>query len=179
MNVAFIDGEMSNLSADYGQMLCWCVCLYDTQKEGPGKVKTFTIGNYKHRRWDDKALVEAIRDDIQQYDLIVSWNGIKFDVPFLNTRLKYWGLKEVKVKRHKDLLYTSRYKLRLSNNKLDTVAKYLGCKVHKTSVDPARWTMALGGHHKSYQYIIDHCQRDVKVLAEVYTHLKDVMGEVK
>lgn len=179
MKVAFVDGEMSNLSADYGQLLCWCNCLYDTEKEGPGKVFTYKLHDYSKHRWDDKKLAMQIRDAIESFDLIVSWNGIKFDIPFLNTRLKYWGMKEVKVKRHKDLLYTSRFKLRLSNNKLDTVARYLGCKVEKTSVDPARWTMALGGHKESYNYIIDHCQRDVKVLAEVYAQLKDVMGEVK
>jgi len=179
MRVVFIDGEMSNLSADYGQLLCWCHCEYDPIKDRPGKLTTFTLHDYRGKRWDDLSLAKEITTALQQYDLIVSWNGIKFDLPFLNTRLQYWKQREAKVKRHKDLLYTARYKLRLSNNKLDTVARYLGCSVEKTSVDPARWTMALGGHYPSYQYIVDHCQRDVRVLGEVYSKLKDLMGEVK
>lgn len=179
MRIVFTDGEMSNLSADYGQLLCACACDYSSKPPYYTKLKTFTLGDYHGKRWNDKSLAKEWRDYLEDASIIVTWNGIKFDVPYLDTRLQRWGMKEAKIKRHKDLLYTARYKLRLSNNKLDTVAKFVGCKTSKTSIDPARWTMAMGGHLPSYRYIIDHCQRDIKVLAEVWEKLQDLVGEIK
>ena len=114
---------------------------------------------------------------------VVTWNGLKFDVPFLETRLRRWGLGPLAIARHKDLLYTARYKLRLHANKLDDVAEHLGVRrkygVAKTKLEPERWTMALGGHEPSYRYIVTHCQEDVKVLACVWQEIKHLVTEIK
>lgn len=179
MRIAFTDGEMSNLSADFGQLLCACVCEYKPSAPYYTNLRTFTLKDYEKRRWDDKSLALQWRDALEQYDIVVTWNGIKFDVPFLNTRLQRWGCKEVRVQRHKDLMYTARYKLRLSSAKLETVSKFYNVEDEKTKMEPERWTMAMGGHKASYNYIIDHCKRDVKVLAQVWEKSKHLVVEIK
>lgn len=179
MRVGFTDGEMSNLAADFGQLLCACICEYKPSPPFYTGLRTFTLHDYTDRRWDDRSLAREWRNAMEEFDIIVTWNGIKFDVPFLNTRLRRWGDKEVLIKHHKDLMYTARYKLRLSNAKLDTVAQFLRCKVHKTPMQMERWTMAMGGHEPSYGYILRHCQNDVKVLAEVWEKSKHLVTEIK
>ena len=180
MKTCFTDGEMSNLAADYGQLLCACICDYDPgEPNGVGHVWTYTLKNYGSKRWDDKSLAKEWRDHLQEYDVIVGWNSIKFDIPFLNTRLRYHGLKEVKIDHHIDLMYTAKFKLRLSSARLDTVARYLRCADEKTYLDPAHWTRAMGGHRPSYQYIIHHCRQDVKVLGQVYDKTKKLIREIK
>jgi uncharacterized protein YprB with RNaseH-like and TPR domain len=176
---AFTDGEMSNLSADFGQLLCACVVEYAADRPTGVNLRTFALGDYDKRRWDDRSLAVAWRDALEEYDVIVTWNGIRFDLPFLNTRLRRWGLRELRSPKHRDLMFTARYKLRLSNAKMDTVAQFLKCKVHKTPMQPEQWTMAMGGHHPSYRYIIRHCQNDVKVLAEAWAKMKHLVGEIK
>lgn len=179
MRIAFTDGEMSNLSADFGQLLCACIVEYDPHHITGANLQTFTLADYDGKRWNDKGLAKAWRDALQEYDIMVTWNGIKFDVPFLNTRLRRWGLKELRSPRHKDLLYTARYKMRLSSNRLDNVAQFLGCQVSKTPMQPEQWTMAMGGHKPSYQYIVTHCRNDVRVLAECWERMKHLVGAIE
>lgn len=179
MKIAFMDGEMSNLSADFGQLLCACICEYKPGKPFWTKMRTFQLGNYKDKRWDDKSLAREWRDALEEYDIVASWNGIKFDVPFLNTRLERHGLREVRIAHHKDLMYTARFRLRLSSNSLDNVARFTGVEASKNRMDPEQWTKAMGGHRPSYDYILGHCQRDVKVLAQVWEKTKHLITDIK
>jgi hypothetical protein len=179
MRIAFTDGEMSNLSADFGQLLCACIVEYCPERSTGRRLQTFLLDDYERRRWDDRSLALRWRNALEQYDLIVTYNGIQFDIPFLNTRLRRWGQRELRCPRHKDLLYTARYKLRLSNNQLATVARFHRCTVVKTPMEPEWWTMALGGHRPSYRYIIRHCQNDVRVLAEVWEKMKHLVGDIR
>lgn len=189
--IGFMDGEMSNLQADFGQLLCACITDYvpRTMKEIKagkkpwGPVRTFQLADYDRHRWNDRSLAIQWRDAMEEYGLIVSWNGLKFDVPFLETRLRRWGLQGPAIKRHKDLLYTARYKLRLASNSLDSVSTHLGIHdkygIAKTKMEPERWTMALGGHKPSFNYIIHHCQLDVKVLAAVWQETSHLVTEIR
>lgn len=180
VKTCFFDFEMSNLSADFGQLLCGCFCHYDPgRKDGVGRVETFQLRDYKVKRWDDRSLALQLRDKLQEFDLVVSWNGIKFDIPFLNTRLERYGDREVKLSHHLDLMYTARFKLRLSNASLDNVSRYLNVDDTKTKMDPSQWVKAMGGHTASYKYIIKHCILDVKVLAQVYHKTKHLVREIK
>jgi len=175
---------MSNLSADFGQLLCACIVEYNpaNPKRPWSNLQTFVLRDYKGKRWDDKSLTMAWRDAIQNYDVIVTWNGFKFDAPFLETRCRRWSIKSPVLPRHKDLLYTARYKMRLHANRLDDVAEHLRIEqkygVAKTRMEPERWTMALGGHWPSYNYIITHCQNDVKVLACVWEEIKHLVAYI-
>ena len=178
MKIAFTDGEMSNLAADYGQLLCACICEYAPKKPFYTNLRTFSLHDYKGKRWDDKQLAIEWKNALEEYDIVVTWNGVKFDIPFLNTRLQRWDEQEVRVARHKDLMYTARYKLKLSNAKLDTVARFFRSPDQKSFLDPERWTMAMGGHKESYDYIIKHCKLDVAVLAWVGEKSKHLVNEI-
>lgn len=191
MRIAFTDGEMSNLQADFGQLLCACVveCKALTPKQVKAGVKpwtnlrTFQLHDYRSKRWDDKGLAIDWRDALEEYDLIISWNGIKFDLPYLNTRLRRWGARELRSPKHKDLMYTARFKLRLASASLDSVSTFLGIHdkygIAKTRMEPERWTMAMGGHEASFRYIVTHCQLDVKVLAAVWQETKHLVTDIK
>jgi hypothetical protein len=191
MRTAITDGEMSNLSMDFGQLLCWGLADFQplTEKEikagkKPWKnLRVLELDDYQRRRWDDRGLATRVRDELSKYDLIVTWNGVRFDIPALNTRLHRWGRKEFLPKRHKDLMYTARYKLRLSNATQDNVAKFYNIEarygVAKTPMQPEQWTMALGGHYPSFRYIVRHCENDIKVLAALWQEMLPIAGEIK
>ena len=177
---------MSNLSMDFGQLLCWGIAEYQSPTKGKppwANVRVLTLQDYANKRWDDKGLALAVRRALQDYDIIVTWNGIRFDIPALNTRLGRWGAAEYIPRRHKDLMYTARYKLRLTSASQENVAKHYNIQrrygVGKTPMQPGQWTMAMGGHRPSYQYIIRHCANDIKVLAALWQEMKDIAGEIK
>lgn len=176
---------------DFGQLLCWGIADFQplTAREVKAgrkpwrNVRVFRLSNYDERRWDDRDLAVRVRDTLAEYDLIVTWNGVRFDIPALNTRLHRWGEQEFIPKRHKDLMYTARYKLRLANATQDNVATFYRIPqkfgVSKTPMRPEQWTMALGGHRPSFEYIVRHCANDVKVLAALWHEMLPIAGEIK
>src|SRR5437762_2950622 len=149
MRIAFTDGEMTNLSPRFGQLLCACILDYDPQHKQGFNLRTLKLNNFRGRRWDDKGLAMAWRDALEEYDIIVTWNGRQFDVPFLNARLARWNLRPLRSPRHEDLMYTARHHMRcmgVPNSKLATIAQHLGLPVQKSELLPEHWVMAAGGH---------------------------------
>lgn len=187
LKVAFIDLETTSLDADgWGQLLCGGICDYQPTAHGKKpwtNLRVYTLADYKNERWNDKSLAKVLINEIQKYDITVSWNGVRFDEPFLATRLREYGIKSKHWPKHKDLMYTARYKLKMANAKLDNVAEYFnihdkyGCK--KTHLNKKYWRKAIMGHVPSYRYVIKHNEEDIKVLAALWEELKDLIGEIK
>jgi uncharacterized protein YprB with RNaseH-like and TPR domain len=164
------DLETSNLSADFGVILCGVV------KPAHGRPKVFRGDEY-NRRWkamrsDDSDLVKAIVAELAKYDIWVAHNGARFDVPFLRTRLAKWGLEPLPSKKLVDPVQLARNKLRMSFNSLEAIARFLGF-TSKTQVKGDLWLQAaLDGSSEALDYIVDHCVRDVLVLEKVVGVLK-------
>lgn len=184
MNVAMLDLETSNLNADYGVILCGVFKPYK------GKAQVLRIDEtktYKDKPWDDGQLVKDILrhisgngDKKNAIDILVTYNGVMFDAPFLTSRamLTDVNLRENLQFKHIDLYWIARKKLKLHDAKLDTVARFLKCKMSKTHIDGDSWTRAMTGDKKSLDYIVDHCIKDVQVLEEVYEHMKPFIKQI-
>lgn len=178
MKVAMLDLETSNLSADYGIILC---AVFKPYMGKPVVLRLDKTKSYKNKKWDDTELVKQIQDYIKKsgLDIIVTYNGVYFDKPFLTSRIlgNFLHTDGTEIK-HIDLMWVAKKNLRLHDNKLDTVARFLKCKVAKTHIDGSTWTRALTGDRTSFDYIVDHCVKDVEVLEEVYDKLKVYVKKV-
>ncbi|MBS4534187.1 ribonuclease H-like domain-containing protein [Clostridium sp. D2Q-14] len=79
---------------------------------------------------DEKELLTKFIGIISKFDILISFNGNVFDIPFLNKRFKYNNLKySIDNKKNIDLLkVVKKYKnlLNLDNCKLKSIEKYLG-----------------------------------------------------
>jgi uncharacterized protein YprB with RNaseH-like and TPR domain len=168
------DLETTNLSADFGVILCGVV------KPAHAEARIFRADrlnrNWHKRRSDDRAIVLAIVAELSQYDIWVAHNGARFDVPFLRTRMLRWAMDPLPAKKLIDPVLLARNKLRMSYNGLEQVANHLGCN-SKTEVLPEAWLRAaLDGDSKSMNYIVKHCVQDVLVLERVIGALKAYSG---
>lgn len=168
---------MSNLNADFGIVLSGAVKEYGVDK--PHVFRIDDSPNYKKQMWDDRWVVEQIRELLRSFDILFTWNGSRFDIPFLNSRLLLHGLEPLPKKLHKDLLYTARYGLHLHSNRLASVQEFLGLAHEKSSISGTYWTKALTGDRDAMDYIIDHMERDVLVTEEVMLILKPLIKEIK
>lgn len=171
----FVDFEMTNLTANYGRFICGCIKTY--QKP----VQTFRIDQTKAGKkcaWDDSDLVAQIRDCLEQQWFITTWNGIMFDVKFLNARLMKHRLRALHKPMHKDLLFTAKGTLALSDCRLVTVQEFLELEVAKTRLDCDQWIAAAAGHSPAIDYVVEHCEHDVMVLEEVFEHLLPHVKEI-
>lgn len=173
MRTACFDLECSNLAADFGVLLCGVV-----QADGCKPRIIRPRGSPARSDNLDRDLCCRVRDELERHDILVSWNGKRFDVPFLNARLLYHGEDTLKRMKHLDLMYTARYRMHISSSRLDSVAKHLQCYHQKTQLDPTHWIRAIGGSRASMDYIVEHCVEDVAVLAECLEQLKKEVSSI-
>ena len=98
MRIASFDIETTDLKANMGIVLC--ASFHEIVPPGyfknhHNKVnKPYTIKLNITDPYDpnpDKELVIAIRDELETYNGIVTWNGKMFDLPFINARLMFHG----------------------------------------------------------------------------------------
>src|SRR5690606_16315431 len=63
---------------------------------------------------------------IEKADLIISFNGKKFDVPLLKTRALLHGLPPIKFPPHLDLMQEAKRNFRFPSNSMQNISLYLG-----------------------------------------------------
>jgi len=168
--IGFLDIESTNLKADFGIILSWCLVPMNGDV-----IMERSITAKELKTVLDRNVVEAAIKTISQFDRIVGHYSTRFDLPFLRSRAlankldfpKYGQIKTA------DTWLMAKYKLKISSNRLENVARFLFGETEKTRIDSLHWTRALMGNKEALDYILDHCRRDVRDLKRVYLSLMD------
>jgi uncharacterized protein YprB with RNaseH-like and TPR domain len=165
LRIGFLDIETSNLKANFGIVFCYCI-LDDLTDEIVSRVVT----KKELKKSLDKYVVAQCIKDLHLFDTVVTYYGSRFDLPFLRTRAKWWGLKFpiFGTIRHKDIYYVVKNKFCLNSNRLETACRAIIGSTEKNKVDATHWIRALQGNNKSLSYILDHNERDVRDLKRIY-----------
>ena len=171
--VGFLDIEASNLHADFGVMLSWCI-KPQTKKKILADV--ITIDDCDNSKFDYR-IVKSCIEAMTKFDRIVTHYGDRFDIPFIRTRAIHWGLDFPRYGElmHTDVWRIARQKLRLHSNRQGSVAQTLLHEDIKTRVNPQIWMEVQMGSPKvrkaALRYILDHNKKDVIQLQGNYEHL--------
>lgn len=169
MKICCFDTESSDLTANWGRMLCMSYAI------NGGKVETLRADDFKRKNInDDGALVTAMRDVLEDQDVVVGWNSVMHDVPLINARLLKAGERPCRLTKydsgvtHVDLMYYARGSfVRVGGAKLDTIAHFMNAKHEKTMLEGDTWNLALSGDRKAMDEVVHHCEEDVEVLREL------------
>ena len=161
---AAFDIETTSLDATYGRVLCACFKFSDEDK-----VHTFRANRYQ----DEPRLLEQIHKMYESVDVVTTWNGKRFDIPFVNARLMI-RRDEHKIApailkpgiKHLDLMYQCA-KLRTRGNRMDGAAKDLKLIAQKHDVAGEFWVRAAGGDKAALDEIVKHCEIDVRITEEL------------
>lgn len=173
MKHGLFDIECTNLRADFGYILCAGV-----KEWGGGPATILRLDDYRTfetRPWEDKRLVKDYVKLLSEYDVLISWNGKRFDWPFVRTRMMLNGYDAPTNQKHIDLYFQARFKLQLSTNKLGHVGEMLGCRTEKTQHEGWRWVQAAHGVRSQMDWLVDHNRRDLLLLEEVGDKLKQLV----
>lgn len=176
MDILALDIEASNLSADFGIIL-----TFGSKVVGSGRrVEVLNILDYTDDSNDlikaEKRMLKDICKRMLAADVWLGHYACYYDLPFINTRLLYHELPILPPNFALiDTWRISRNRLKLRNNRLNTVQDFLKLPTSKNSIKPEQWTRALGGHRPSMAYIVEHNRRDVLVLEEAYERLKPLV----
>jgi len=166
--LGFLDIEASNLRADFGFLLSYCI------KEHGGKIwqnrltqddiEQSAIGK------EDKNLIEALVQDLRRFDRVVSFYGVGFDMKFMRTRAVINGVPYPKYAEitHQDIYFLVRNRFSLSSNRQENACRVLLGRTEKTHINGAYWRAASRGNEKALKWILDHNRRDVRDLEKLY-----------
>lgn len=179
MRFAVVDIETTALHANGGRILCAVVKSFD-----PPAVRVFRADLYpgwaEGKRYNDRHLFKELRDHLEEFDVLVAHNGIRFDLPFLQSKALKYKMKPLNpgIKFIDPVLLARKY-LRLNSNRLDTVARHIGAKHQKTPLDMEIWFKAIGDGDKScMNKIVTHCVADVEVLLEVMEAVRPFVKQI-
>lgn len=178
LRVAVVDIETTDLWAGMGRVLCSNRLAWD-----PYESRTFRADDYPAwragKRSDDSEIVRDILQDLEQFDIVYAYNGTNFDFPFLRTRALIHGFPPVYPKKIIDPVWHARKIFRMRSNRLDAVARTLGCPYEKTDVDQDLWARAmLDGDKHCMDEIVHHCELDVQVLAWVSKKISPYVRQI-
>jgi hypothetical protein len=144
-----------------GYMLCWAAkwykkrgIMFDSVHDSP-----------------KKKMVSRVHDLVNEADAIVHYNGVKFDMPWLNQEFLLSGLHPPSGYADIDLLKTARRRFNFPSNKLDYVAQQLnvGQKVKHTGMD--LWIDCMNDCPKAWAQMKRYNKQDVRLLEKVYVDL--------
>ena len=90
------------------------------------QVQGFRLTPEQVRTGDDFDVVCKVVEAVNNCDLMVTFNGKRFDVKLLNTRALFWGLPPVKAPKHIDLFEQSKRVFKFPSNSMQNVSMYLG-----------------------------------------------------
>ena len=169
--ILLLDIEATNLAANFGYILCISYKYF-----GEKKVMTIKISDspsFNKDPTNDKWIVKEISKVINDSDMVVTWYGSKFDIPFIQTRLLGHRLPPLPSIPHIDGWRIAKYKMKLNSNRLASVSEFLGLE-NKTPLTGTIWVKASAGNKKALNYIVNHCEQDVIVLEQAYDLIRSL-----
>jgi len=170
LTIGYLDIESTGFSANIDVMLSWCL-----KGRGIKDVAGACITREELMSDDqDARIVEQLVDEMNKYDVVVTYYGTRFDIPFIRTRALYHGtyFPMYRQKSHKDLYYVVRSKLKLHRSSLMAATEFFGI-AGKTRIRPEFWQKARWGDEQSLEYIYKHNVADVVILEKLHRRLEE------
>jgi len=170
LRIGCLDIETSNLKANAGPMLSWAI-----QPHGEKGLLSDIITRKElvsGTSDPDRRIVESLIKTMREFDIIVTFYGTGFDIPFIRTRALGMGLDFPMATElyHWDMYYLVKSKLLTHRKSLDAVTSFLGIP-GKTHLDMEIWFKARLGDPKALEYVVDHNLWDVKILSKLLTKM--------
>jgi uncharacterized protein YprB with RNaseH-like and TPR domain len=158
-----------NFNADAGFIM-----VISWKWAGEKQVHTITRENpakWSRKIFDDADICRQFAKVFNEADMHVTWNGTRFDVPFLQTRMLKHRLGYLPPVPHEDGLRTARHALKMRRS-LDNVQKFFGLATKKEDMNLEKvWMPAAMGNPTALKQVIKRCESDVKLLEEAYNLL--------
>src|SRR5467141_2997741 len=170
--IVILDIETTSLEGDAGVLV------------SAGLMSDAGRGEYleARRTSEEKSLLSKLAKRLESYDVIVTWNGRGFDIPFLTTRLMKLELDPPPLlrKSHIDLADVVKSRLRLTFTYLDHVCDFFQIERKKGPMGldvPHLYVRALEGDRKASASIREHCLDDLRATRQVFLKLKPLVEQ--
>jgi len=145
-----------------GYTMCWSAKWHGTKK--------VIFDSLYHS--PEKQMLKGIHELLDEADVVVHYNGTKFDIPTLNKEFVSNGMLPPSPYKQVDLYRVVRKNFKFPSNKLEYVLEALkvGSKIKGLTYDV--WLGCMEGDQKSWKLMERYNKRDVTVLEKLYDRLR-------
>lgn len=144
-----------------GGMICFAAKWYDENR-----VMFLSVHNEGY-----PAMVETVHALLEQADVVVHYNGKRFDVPRINTEFLNHKLMPPAPYRQIDLYETVRRVFHYPSNRMDYVCKRLGIPGKIKHGGFGLWPACLAGDEKAWRMMKRYNKHDVMMTQDLYEKL--------
>lgn len=116
-------------------------------------------------------MVKYAWDFLDAADVVVHYNGRRFDVPHLNREFVEAKLPPPSPFKQVDILDTVKKRFRFPSNKLQYVSKALGLAGKVQHSGHTLWVQCMAGDPKAWKLMEKYNKQDVVLLEDLYTEL--------
>ena len=127
---------------------------------------------YSEFHHEPDVMYHAVHALLDEADVVMSYNGDRFDLPRLNTEFVLMGLTPPSPYKSIDLLKVMRSNFAFPSNKLAYVSEQLGLAGKVKHEGHSLWIRCLAGDPKAWAIMKKYNIQDVKLLEEMYEKLK-------
>lgn len=172
--ICFMDLEATSLDADIGHL------VGGGFMDEKGIFKWF----YADMPSKEREALSSIIEYMAKNHLVFTWNGSRFDIPFLATRALKHNLRVELIYRpsHLDIAEFVRNHLKLSFVNLYHVARFLNISkdISVEGIDvPSLYLKAVKNDKRAAAKIKKHCKDDLEVLRKIYFKILPILREVR
>lgn len=149
-----------NQILETGFVMCWAAKWAGAPKEE----MMYSSQHIDTRR----AMIRKIHALLDEADIVVHYNGKKFDIPTLNVEFVKQGLLPPATYKQLDLLETVKSNFRFPSNKLEHICKEfkIGAKVKHEGHE--LWIKCLNGDDDAWNKMESYNKHDVELVEELY-----------
>lgn len=165
-NIAYVWGLFDqNIASNQVQassyVLCWTAKWSDSKK-------VFFDSIHKSK---PKQMLDRVHKLLDEADIVVHYNGIKFDIPTLNKEFIKLGFGPPAPYKQVDLLRVCRYAFRFESNKLDYVSQALKIGEKTRHEGFELWVKCMAGDNDAWRRMEKYNRQDVHLLEQLYRRL--------
>lgn len=169
--VGFFDIECNDLNPAYGVLLSYAILDCKTNEI---KGRHITKGEVLSDDLDKKIVEECV-NDLCSYDVLVTYFGTKFDIPYIRTRAttqnikfpSYGSIKTI------DLYYVVKSKFKIGRRSLENACRFIVGETRKTEILPHILPRCVQGREEALAYLWEHNIYDVLDTRDLYNKVVD------
>jgi DNA polymerase elongation subunit (family B) len=133
-----------------------------------GSNKIMYYSTYHHGR---EAMLQAAHDLLSEADIVVHYNGVRFDIPHLNRAFVEAGMTPPAPYAQVDLFRVVKRNFRFPSNKLDYVVQALALGAKDQHQGHQLWVDCIAGKRSAWDTMRAYNKQDVHITEKLYDKL--------
>lgn len=158
--------NIGNIVRDYF-ILSWAAKWLDAPE-----IYSDCITQTEVKNGNDKRIVKTLYNLLNEADIVIAYNGVRFDEKKVNTRVLLNGLPPIKPHKVIDPYQLMRRRFAFTSNKLDYIQQQLGGE-RKLETGMDLWVACMDGDEAALESMEVYNRQDVLVLEDLY---KKILG---